>query len=351
MLNATAIMNPPMVSVIMPVLNGELFISEAIKSALNQTFRDFEIIVVDGRSSDNTVSIVQTFILNDPRIRLTTQITSGLPAAKNLGIQTSKGKYIAFLESDDLWHPDKLLVQVTEMEKNPSIGLISCLSTAIDHRGKLLGWKLGVNENGNVYKAVLKRNPISSCSVPLIRSECLSEVGLFNNSCKFSDDWEMWIRFTKKFPIRTVPKVLLGYRRCYSNRSRNYKEMINDGEFILKEAFKNDPELPKHFYNFCLARKASTIAGMCLIDGQYKDAKECLADSFRRSRFAFLLDFRMFGIAALVMLGSILPVFVFENCILKWLLPLAFKIRKGKKFADLYASVPHYTNIKLLLVL
>ena len=87
--------------------------------------------------------------------------------------------------------------------------------------------------------------------------------------------------------------------------------MINDGEFILKKAFENDPGLSKHFYNFCLARKASTVAGMCLIDGQYKEAKECLANSFRRSKFAFLIDFRMFGIAALVTLVSILPSVVF----------------------------------------
>lgn len=335
MLQIDITMIDPAVSVIMPVLNGELFIYEAIKSVLSQTFKDFEVIVVDGRSVDNTCKVVKDFALEDSRIKLIVQIEPGLPAARNFGIQTSRGSYIAFLESDDLWYPDKLLLQVEEMEKNPEIGLVSCLSAAIDQNGKMTGWKLGVNENGNVYRAVIKRNPISSCSVPLIKRECLNKVGPFSENCKLSDDWEMWIRFAKRFPIKTIAKPLVGYRRCYSNRSQNYKEMIEDGELILKRTFENDPELSKDFYTFCLSRRASTIAGMCLIDRHYKEARKYLLYSILRSKLALFIDMRMFGIAFLIVLATVSPKFIFERILLKVFLPLIFKIKPGIRFIDI----------------
>lgn len=328
------IQQKPKVSIIILVLNGEQFIKEAFNSALSQTFQDFDILVVDGLSTDRTVEICQGFAQKDNRIRLIIQTSPGLPSARNLGIDSTGGEYIAFLEADDLWHRDKLLLQVEQMEKNPDIGLVSCYSAVIDENGFLLGWQLGLNMNGMVYKDVIRRNPISSCSVPLIRRKCLAEIGQFSNQVKFLDDGEMWIRFTKKFPIKTIPKTLVGYRRCSSNRSRNYKAVIEDGEQTLNRIFNNDPNLSKDFYNFCLSRNASTVAGICLIDKRYKEARESLIHAIKKSKLAFFRDIRMLGIAFLIIAATILSPRIFENTILKWLLPIVFKTNLGKHFIN-----------------
>ena len=327
-------MKKPKVSIIIPVLNCEQYIAQAIKSALNQSFQDFEIMVVDGASADRTPLIVKEFSERDKRINFVNQLNPGLASARNYGVEIAKGDYIAFLEADDLWHPDKLLLQVKCLESKPDVGLVSCYSAVIDENSLLLGWRLGVDMNGMVYKRVIERNPISTCSIPLIRRECLQNVGLFDERIKYIDDAELWIRFTRKFPIATIPKALVGYRRWSSNRSTDYKGMIEDGEFVLEKVFKKDPALTKSFYNFCISRNASTITGMCIIDGRYKEARESLIHSIKKSKIALLTDFRMLGIALLVILTSIIPPIIFKKTVLNFLLPRVFKIKPGNKFVE-----------------
>lgn len=323
------------VSIIVPVLNGEKYIEDAIKSAQNQSYKDYEMIVIDGSSTDRTLSIVNRLAKQDKRITVVNQPKPGLAAAQNYGVSLAKGEFIAFLEADDLWHPDKLMLQLECLRSNPKIGLASCYSVVINENGYLMGWQLGVNVNGMVYEKVIERNPISTCSIPMIRCKYLQEIGLFDEQVRYVDDAEMWIRFAKKFPIATIPKALVGYRRWTSNRSKDYKGMILDGESVLNRVFENDPNLNKRFYNFCISRNASTITGMCIIDGEYKEAKEHLMYSLSKSKTALFSDFRMLGIAFLVILSNILPVIIFKNMISKLMLPMFFKTRTGKKFIDL----------------
>lgn len=328
-------MKDPDISIIVPVLDGERYIKDAIKSAQNQSYKDYEMIVIDGSSTDSTLSIVNELAKEDKRITVVNQLKPGLAVAQNCGVSLAKGEYVAFLEADDLWHPDKLELQLECLKSNPNIGLVSCYSVVINENGYLMGWQLGVNVNGMVYEKVIERNPISTCSIPMIRRKYLKEIGLFDEQVRYVDDAEMWIRFAKKFPIATIPKALVGYRRWTSNRSKDYKGMIIDGESVLNRVFENDPGLSKKFYNFCISRNASTITGMCIIDGEYKEAKEHLMYSLSKSKIALFSDFRMFGIAVLVILSNILPAKLFKNIISKLMLPVFFKTKPGKKFIDL----------------
>ncbi len=322
----------PRITIIVPVLNGEKYIRQALQSAIDQIFRDFEIIVVDGKSTDKTVKIVNEFAKKDKRINLVTQISPGLPSARNLGVSLSKGEYIAFLEADDVWHPEKLLLQVECLDKNPDIGLVSCYSAVIDQNGLLLGWILGINVNGDVYKKVIWRNSISSCSVPLIRKKCLDEVGQFDDDVKFCDDYDMWVRLAKKYLFKTITKPLVGYRRCESNRSKNYRDMFQEGKKNLDRFFQRDSKLSTKFYRFCLARKATTIAGLCIIDKKYEESFFYLKCSLGASKLAPFIDCRMFNIFLLALIVKIVGYSFFENIILKNLLPLVFKTKPGKKF-------------------
>ncbi len=328
-------MKAPIVSIIIPVLNCDRYISCAINSALNQSFQDFEIIVVDGNSEDQTSLIVKQFIEKDERINFIKQSKPGLAYARNCGVEIAKGDYIAFLEPDDLWHQDKLLFQMKSLRKNPEAGLASCYSLVIDENGLLLGWRLGVNVNGMVYEKVIEKNPISNCSVPLIRRKCLQTIGLFNEKVKYGDDAEMWIRFTKKFPMTTVPKGLVGYRRWSGNRSKDYAEVVEDGESTLRKTFfKDNPALSKELYNFCISRNSSTIAGLCIIDRRYREARKHLIQSLKKNKIALLRDSHMFGIAILVISVLILRPFIFEKVLLNLLLPIVFRTIPGKKFID-----------------
>jgi len=327
-------LKPPEVSIIIPVLNCERYISYAIKSALNQSFQDFEIIIVDSGSKDQTPQIVKKFIEKDKRINFIKPSKPGLPYARNYGIEVAKGEYIAFLEADDLWHPDKLLFQLECLKTKPEVGLVSCYSVTIDENGLLLGWRLGVNVNGMVYEKVIEKNPISNCSVPLIRHKCLQTMDLFDEKVKYGDDAEMWIRFAKKFPIATVPKALVGYRRWPDNRSKDYEKILEDGECILKKVFNDNPTLPKELYNFCISKSSSTLAGLCIIDRRYDKAKEYLMKSLNKNKTAFLRDFHMLGIAILVISALVLRPFIFEKGFLNLLLPLVFKTKPGKKFIN-----------------
>ena len=117
--NLDTIASDALVSVIMPAYNSSEYISESINSVLHQTYQNWELIIIDDHSTDNTVDIVKEYCSRDPRVKLVvSEANNGVAAARNIGLQVAKGKYIAFLDSDDLWLPDKLKIQLSFMEKN-----------------------------------------------------------------------------------------------------------------------------------------------------------------------------------------------------------------------------------------
>ncbi|MEO0591507.1 MAG: glycosyltransferase family A protein, partial [Pseudomonadota bacterium] len=114
-------MTTPMISVVMPIYNVEAFVGEAVQSVLNQTFEDFELICVDDGGSDRSIDVVREF--NDPRIRLVHQVNRGLAGARNSGIAHALGEFVALLDSDDIWHRDKLMLHFIHLRANPHIGV------------------------------------------------------------------------------------------------------------------------------------------------------------------------------------------------------------------------------------
>jgi len=203
----------PLVSVVTPAFNAQATISATIDSVLNQTYSNLELIIVDDGSTDETKKIV--LHKNDNRINYIYQVNQERAIARNNGISYSRGDYIAFLDSDDLWLPEKLEKQIRLFEKNQEISLVySDLYFFDDITGNdiILFSKIEKLYRGKIkIKQLLLHNFIQS-PTPVIKRQVFHEVGLFNPNMVPVEDWEMWIKIASLFPIDYVDEPLARYR-------------------------------------------------------------------------------------------------------------------------------------------
>jgi glycosyltransferase involved in cell wall biosynthesis len=202
----------PKVSVIIPTKNRAYYLSSAIQSVLDQTFGDFEIIVVDGASTDNTGEVIDKF--DDERIRyIREKKDKGASASRNIGIKNSRGRFIAFLDDDDRWMPSKLEKQLYLINKNPDVGLVYTGFWKFNNSGKTMGRARNLpSVRGNIYPKILRVNYIGGCSTVLVRRECLEKVGLFDENLPAGEDFDLWIRLAKHYQFDYVKEALVLYR-------------------------------------------------------------------------------------------------------------------------------------------
>lgn len=207
-----------LVSVIMAAYNAENTLAESIQSALGQSHRNLELIVVDDASTDATLSIARTFAQRDERVRVIPHTTNcGVSASRKDGLANAKGRWVAILDSDDLWLPEKLEVQLSaQWETNAD--LIYTASAFIDEAGIRKAWCLRVPKTV-AYRSLLKQNVISNSSV-LVRKE-LFETYFVNND-SMHEDFAVWLRMLKDGAVfRGIDQPLLIYRIRKSSKSGN----------------------------------------------------------------------------------------------------------------------------------
>lgn len=322
------------VSIIIPAYNAELFIRETLRSVLLQSYKNFEVIVVNDGSTDKTKDIINEFVSADKRFYLIEKENGGAASARNLGVEKAKGDLIAFLDSDDLWHPDKLLKQVQYLEKYPQAGFVSCLAVIINENSRSRGLLAGRVLNGNCYKQMLEAGGISGGSIVLVRKECLDKVDKFQTELEHYEDWGVWLSLAKKFHMVTVPKMLVGYRRSFSSKSRNYNNLILSGELLLKRAFEADQNLSRKYYKLCFARDVIGIGAWCFIDGEYKEAKNFVKKGMRINFTAGFTDFQRMGFLVLLTLTSIIPRKAFDKLFLQTILPFIFRLKYEELFTE-----------------
>ncbi|RKY32600.1 MAG: glycosyltransferase family 2 protein [Candidatus Omnitrophota bacterium] len=270
----------PTVSVVIPTYNRAHLVGRAIESVLNQTFQDFEILVVDDRSVDNTEKVVNDF--NDARIRyIKHRINMGGNATRNTGIKNSKGEYIAFLDSDDEWLPEKLKKQIDTFQKmSNKVGLVYSWVEMIDEKGKLFR-KLNFVVKGRVLQNILRGNFIPSSTV-VVKKECFDEVGLFDESFVSCQDREMWTRIATKYEMEVVPEYLA---RMYRDKKISisaspkkvvygyYQYFIKFQKLYLSEGMKEE-----------LSQNLSWVAYELIKKGYKEEARECFRLSFKYSK-------------------------------------------------------------------
>jgi glycosyltransferase involved in cell wall biosynthesis len=225
----------PSVSVIIPTYNRAHYLRNAIESVLNQTFRPCELIVVDDHSSDNTFEVISGF--GDSGVRgVRHEFNRGISAARNTGIIKSRGRYVAFLDDDDEWLPQKLEAQVGLIETSQAeVGVVYCGYRILDRgTGDLIRLHVPVGED-RLAEQLHFRNCIGTCSSPLFRRECFEAVGLFDERLSYGEDWDVYIRVAARYRFKCIgPPLLNYYTHASASLSKNNPGRIQNSLEILR---------------------------------------------------------------------------------------------------------------------
>jgi len=273
----------PEVSVILPAYNGEKFIKETLESLLAQTFSDLEVVVVDDGSTDTTAEIVKSFMDSrlrgndgaggDSRIRYFHKGNSGNQAIpRNFGIKKAQGKYIAFCDQDDIWYPDKLERQM-KVIGGKDLGLVVTSADIIDEKGKKTGVRYvpeGHMDSAESFSLLLEEDFITACSV-LIPKQVLDDIGGLEESLKGNDDYELWLRISRKYGIYGIGEALCAWRRSEGAYSKEMSRIFEENKKIFS---KIEPENDDERVHIERGRKLniSRLFVAYLKEGDYKKA-------------------------------------------------------------------------------
>ena len=225
-------MNKITISVIIPAYNSGLFLAEAIESVLTQQNVDVEAIVVNDGSTDNTLEIASGF---GERIEVITQKNSGVAASRNIGAARAKGEYLAFLDADDIWLPDKLALQIQKIQSGFPVVYSNRYNFGQIGDLPLIQSDIMELPEGNIWKLLLSGNMITTSSI-VIKKEIFEEFDGFNSELPSCEDWDLWLRCAEKYPIGCCPEPLVKYRVHPGGISRNYVRMNKMRQLVIQRA-------------------------------------------------------------------------------------------------------------------
>lgn len=235
-----------LVSVIVPALNSARFIGRTLQSIASQSHRQIEVIVVDDGSVDDTPHIVSSYARNDARIRLYMRDHGGAPAARNFAASQARGAFLAPCDSDDLWHPDKIALQLSALSSSPaSAGVAYCWSVGIDEDDGVIfpNWACSTDE-GNVLYAMMANSLPGSGSSPLIRRSCFDAAGGYPEDVPNADEWQLYIALAAICEFSVVRRHLVGYRFRRGQISGNFTGMADSLERTTRWIVSRWPDTP-----------------------------------------------------------------------------------------------------------
>lgn len=238
------------VDVIVPVYNRRKYIAAALRSVDAQTLKPRSIIVVDDGSTDDTPLVLRDYLRKRaaalPAIVLIDKPNGGASSARNAGIGASSADYLAFLDSDDLWHPSKLERQIETFHSSDvkNLGVVYCDYEVIDSDGKQLvnspGFRFDPSVRGEVFSRLLTGNLVaSSGSGVLARKTCFDQCGLFDENLSAAEDWDMWLRISRRFGFDYVREPLVQIRRHETNLSSDTLQVFFSDFKVLSKYVEN----------------------------------------------------------------------------------------------------------------
>jgi len=241
----------PLVSVVMPVYNGEQYLAESLDSVLAQTYPNFEVLVMDDASTDGTWALIEAY---GSRVRGYRQPSNrGIYANTNDGIKMAKGEYIAFYHSDDVYEPTIIEREVGVLEANPAIGSVFCKDLFIDAESRVYGrLELPLELQGSraldysdVLNALLTyKNAFLRCPSCLARASVYNDVGLYRQEeFRNTADLDMWLRMSRAYPIVVLDEYLFRYRHNVGNSGQRYRHLRTDPErfFTIMDLYLESP--------------------------------------------------------------------------------------------------------------
>jgi hypothetical protein len=317
-------MTAPLVSVIIPTFNRADLLPETLRSVLGQTVQALEVIVVDDGSTDDTVGVVEA--MGDPRLRLIRNTWSGRPAVgRNIGIRAARAELIAFVDSDDLWLPEKLAVQLAYMEANPqSLWCFTHFDDLDSSTGIISQRMIPQALSSGTYspKDLLCGNFIGSLT-PLIQRGLLNLTGPLDESweIRFAEDWDIWLRLSAIMPAGFIPQPLALYRHHTSNATGtpDAHAMCQRASVVLQKASKLYPAIYAPHYETAVRHIFPELVEHLLTHNEHAKARSICAA-------LGVSPLRATRLGCLHFLGALPP--AFTSCVVAFL-RLARRIRPG----------------------
>jgi glycosyltransferase involved in cell wall biosynthesis len=203
--------NPPLVSVLMPAYNAAAFLDLTIESVLNQKFSDFELLIIDDCSQDNTFEIANKWVLVDDRIQIIRNSSNlGIAGNRNKAVSLARGKYIAWQDADDISFPDRLALQSAYLELNPDVGIVGG-SMEIFSENQILGYRHYPQTDDLIRRAIFRYSPIAQPTA-MILADALHKVGAYDLSLPPAEDLDMTFRIGEHYLLSNLSNTLIRYR-------------------------------------------------------------------------------------------------------------------------------------------
>jgi glycosyltransferase involved in cell wall biosynthesis len=243
-----------LISVVIPAYNAARTLPQTLASVLAQTHTALEVLVVDDGSTDATGDTVAGVSRIDPRVRLLPQLRAGVAAARNHGIEAARGAFLAVLDADDLWHPEKLAKQLARLHgAGPEAALVSCFKCKIDGEGRLLRVRPSAAERRQpTFRALLHANFICA-SAPLMRTALVRAVGGYDSSLRArggegAEDLKLYLELASGYRLEVVPEVLVAYRVGIASMSRRLDQMRRSHHLVLDDIRARIPDAPEAWF-------------------------------------------------------------------------------------------------------
>ncbi|MCR8915829.1 glycosyltransferase [Marinobacter panjinensis] len=275
----------PLVTVITPTYNRADFLPEAIDGVLAQTFGDFELIVVDDGSTDNSSEILADYEAKDSRVRIFRQENQGQSVARNRALAEARGEYICFLDSDNYWPPEKLQQQVALFDEHPEVDVIYGDTITIDENGVELTRHNMTRYSGHIAKWMLRDNCVSM-NTAMARRKCFDDMGGMSGQRRVADDYDLWLKFSAQFQFLYVPEFWAYYRVMDDQISSDKTARFASNEAIIHDFRRSYPDaVSEEEFNAGFAvfyvRKARYLAAV----GRKKEAFRELYKALRHRPF------------------------------------------------------------------
>jgi glycosyltransferase involved in cell wall biosynthesis len=277
------------VSAVIPTYNSAKYIRDAVESVLAQTYPVYEVLVVDDGSTDGTEELFKGY---GNRIRYIRQANAGPPVARNTGLAQAAGDWIALLDSDDLWTPQKIERQVAYLESHPACGLVYTDMKTFDDSG-IIEESVKISRNlrlpsGNIFPQMFAETLFQTSAV-LIRKSCIDRVGGFDTELRMGDDYELFLRISRHYELGYVDEPLVLYRQHATQGTRTWGKQLHHGvpwEFlVLKKIVDRYPEmvqeLGRNVVYRRLAKPYAALAYACVAEGDHATARQLLRGALR----------------------------------------------------------------------
>ncbi len=270
----------PSVSVLMPTFNRAKFLPEAIDSVLSQTYADLELLIVDDGSEDNTTSVLEPF-LRDERVRYFYQDNQGQSYARNVGLKHAMGDFVAFLDSDDIWKPEKLEKQLAVVRAHPDADIVHGDEEIIDEQSAVTSLLNMARYSGRITRYLLADNSVS-ITTALVKRRCFDEMGGFDTSVGVADDYELWLRFSARYRFHYEPGIVASYRVMDDQISSDKRRRLAANEMIIRNFLtKYGDQLDRKDKRWGLARFYCRSARYFASVGERGTAMNSLLMAFR----------------------------------------------------------------------